>query len=168
KIVRTIGIARARFKIGMMNLGYNIAGWFTSSGWRLCRPERAHGWSPCGILQRSAWSPARHQNRPRSEAHLGTLHSFAQLRQNRQNQLLFEVPLSVFVMAGTAGAADLPVAPPPPSAFNWSGCYLGGFVGGARSDGDMTFTDLGNAQFRSYSGGMVAGRLEDQHSWNIG
>jgi transposase, IS5 family len=24
KIVRTIGIARARFKIGMMNLGYNI------------------------------------------------------------------------------------------------------------------------------------------------
>jgi len=23
KIVRTIGIARARFKIGMMNLGYN-------------------------------------------------------------------------------------------------------------------------------------------------
>jgi hypothetical protein len=24
KIVRTIGIARARFKVGMMNLGYNI------------------------------------------------------------------------------------------------------------------------------------------------
>jgi len=24
KIVRTIGIARARFKIGMMNLGYNM------------------------------------------------------------------------------------------------------------------------------------------------
>jgi hypothetical protein len=32
----------------------------------------------------------------------------------------------------------------------------------------MTITDLGNAQFRSYSGGMVAGRLENQHSWNIG
>src|SRR5262249_61251094 len=32
----------------------------------------AHGWSPCGILQRSAWSPARHQNGPRSGAHLGT------------------------------------------------------------------------------------------------
>ncbi len=39
---------------------------------RLCRPECAHGWSPCDILQRSAWSPARHQNRPRSGAHLGT------------------------------------------------------------------------------------------------
>src|SRR5262249_33059043 len=48
------------------------AGWFSSSGWRLCRPECAHGWSPCGILQRSAWSPARHQNGPRSGAHLGT------------------------------------------------------------------------------------------------
>jgi hypothetical protein len=49
-----------------------FAGWFSSSGWRLCRPECAHGWSPCGILQRSAWLPARHQNGPRSGAHLGT------------------------------------------------------------------------------------------------
>ena len=81
---------------------------------------------------------------------------------------LGSIVLSAFVMAGTAGAADLRVATPPPPAFNWSGCYVGGFVGGARSDGDMTFTDLGNAQFRSYSGGIVAGRLENQHSWNIG
>ena len=55
-----------------------------------------------------------------------------------------------------------------PPAFNWSGCYVSGFVGGAWSDGDMTFTDLGNEQFRSYSGGIVAGRLENQLSWNIG
>ena len=81
---------------------------------------------------------------------------------------LGSIVLSVFVMAGRAGAADLRVATPPPPAFNWSGCYVGGFVGGARSDGDMTFTDLGNAQFRSYSGGIIAGRLENQHSWNIG
>jgi IS5 family transposase len=33
KIVRTIGIARARLKIGMMNLGYNIR--------RLVQIERA-------------------------------------------------------------------------------------------------------------------------------
>jgi outer membrane immunogenic protein len=32
----------------------------------------------------------------------------------------------------------------------------------------MTFTDQGNAQFRSYSGGIVAGRVENPHSWNIG
>jgi IS5 family transposase len=28
------GRARARFKIDMMNLGYNCAGWFSLSGWR--------------------------------------------------------------------------------------------------------------------------------------
>ena len=72
-------------------------------------------------------------------------------------------------MVGTAGAADLPVkAPPPAPVFNWTGCYVGGYVGGARSDGDMTFTDLGNAQFRSYSGGIIAGRAEDRHSWSAG
>ena len=82
---------------------------------------------------------------------------------------LGSIVLGAFVIAGTAGAADLlGVATPPPPAFNWSGCYVGGFVGGAWSDGDMTFTDLGNAQFRSYSGGVLAGRLEDPHSWNIG
>src|SRR5262249_58132540 len=81
---------------------------------------------------------------------------------------LGSIVLSVFVIAGRAGAADLPIATPPPPAFNLSGCYVGGFVGGARSDGDMTLTDLGNAQFRSYSGGIVAGRLGNQHSWNIG
>ena len=58
KIVRTIGIVRARFKIGMMNLGYNITGWFNSSGWQLHPLECAHGWSPCGIvLQASKRSP---------------------------------------------------------------------------------------------------------------
>ena len=72
-------------------------------------------------------------------------------------------------MVGTARAADLPVkAPPPAPVFNWTGCYVGGYVGGARSDGDMTFTDLGNAQFRSYSGGIIAGRVEDRHSWSAG
>jgi len=40
-----------------------------------------------------------------------------------------------FAFAGTASAADLrvpPVAPPP--AFNWSGCYVGGYLGGAWLD----------------------------------
>jgi hypothetical protein len=43
KIVRTIGIARARFKIGMMNLGYNSAVWFRSSGRRRSLLEREAG-----------------------------------------------------------------------------------------------------------------------------
>src|SRR5262249_61748685 len=77
---------------------------------------------------------------------------------------LGSIVLSVFVMAGTAGAADLHVATTPPPAFNWSGCYVGGHGGGARSDGDITFTDLGNAQVRAYLGGVGAGRVENQHS----
>ncbi|MFL5104216.1 MAG: hypothetical protein ACJ8E5_26765 [Xanthobacteraceae bacterium] len=54
---------------------------------------------------------------------------------------------------------------PPP--FTWSGCYIGGFVGGAWSDRDAIFTDLGNAQFRAFSGGLTAGRVEDVHSWGV-
>jgi IS5 family transposase len=62
KIVRTIGIARARFKIGMMNLGYS------SSGWRL----RARLSALTGGVRVSCKRPARRQSGPRSGAHLGT------------------------------------------------------------------------------------------------
>jgi hypothetical protein len=34
--------------------------------------ECAHGWTPCGIVQRTARTPARRQNGPRSGTHLGT------------------------------------------------------------------------------------------------
>ena len=84
--------------------------------------------------------------------------------------------ISSLALAGTAGAADLsrrapaPYVPPapPPAAFNWSGCYIGGYVGGAWSENDPTFTDLGNNNFRSFSGGLVTGRAEGSHSWNVG
>jgi hypothetical protein len=40
------------------------------------------------------------------------------------------VALFAFVLAAPASAADLarrpPVAPPPPVAFSWTGCYVGG------------------------------------------
>jgi hypothetical protein len=63
KIVRTIGIARARFKIGMMNLGYNIRRLVQLERRRLRPLERAHGWRPCVVqkasygnfLPRAAW-----------------------------------------------------------------------------------------------------------------
>jgi hypothetical protein len=52
KIVRTIGIVRARFKIGMMNLGYNIRRLVQLERWRLRPLDCAHGCSPCGIVQK--------------------------------------------------------------------------------------------------------------------
>jgi outer membrane immunogenic protein len=82
---------------------------------------------------------------------------------------LCSASLLAFAVAGSASAANLaPLKAPPIVGFNWTSCYGGGFLGGARSDGDMTVTDLGNSQFRSYSGGLVAGRVENQHSWNLG
>src|SRR6478736_852579 len=64
KIVRTIGIVRARFKIGMMNLGYNIRRLASSSGWRLRPLECAHGWSPCGVVQRGRAVARQASKRP--------------------------------------------------------------------------------------------------------
>ena len=78
---------------------------------------------------------------------------------------------AVLGIAGTASAADLRVRPPivaPVPLFNWTGCYIGGYVGGAWNERDVTFTDLGNSTFRAFSGGAVPGRLEGSHSWNAG
>ena len=75
-------------------------------------------------------------------------------------------------IVGTASAADLgvrrPSAAPPVALFSWSGCYIGGYVGGAWNERDATFTDLGNSTFQAFSGGIVPGRREGTHSWNAG
>jgi len=81
--------------------------------------------------------------------------------------------VALVAVAAPADAADLgrmPVKAPVavPAAFSWTGCYVGGFVGGAFSERDPVFTDLGNANFRAFSGGITAGRVENVHSWNVG
>jgi outer membrane immunogenic protein len=84
---------------------------------------------------------------------------------------LSTVVLWTLAVAGSASAADLRLpmrAPPLAPAFSWTGCYLGGYVGGAWSDRDATFSDLGNSAFRAYSGGITAGRVEGSHSYNVG
>jgi outer membrane immunogenic protein len=85
---------------------------------------------------------------------------------------LSSIALLALGPVGLASAADLrmPVKAPPPvvaPAFSWSGCYIGGFVGAAGTDRDPTFTDQGNATFRAYSGGFVAGRQENPHAWGV-
>jgi hypothetical protein len=53
KIVRTIGIARARFKIGMMNLGYNIRRLVQLGRVAALRPlDCVHEWSLCRACRR--------------------------------------------------------------------------------------------------------------------
>jgi outer membrane immunogenic protein len=76
-----------------------------------------------------------------------------------------------FAFAGTASAADLlspAEARQDPPVHNWAGCYIGGYVGGARNERDITFIDLGNSTSGAFSGGIVGGRREGSHSWNVG
>jgi outer membrane immunogenic protein len=48
------------------------------------------------------------------------------------------------VMAGSAFAADMPLkAPPPVLAYDWSGFYIGGVVGGGWSHNDSSEPGLG-------------------------
>ena len=79
------------------------------------------------------------------------------------------VALLTVALTGIASAADQRV-PVRPRAYvpvsSWTGCYLGGYVGGAWKESDPSFTDLGNVLFGAYSGGITAPRREGQHSWN--
>src|SRR5262249_14544320 len=82
--------------------------------------------------------------------------------------------VAALALATPAGAADLgrpitkapPVAVPPP--FTWSGCYLGGFVGGAWQD-DAAIADLGNGLFGAYAGGITTPvGLAAPHTFGLG
>jgi outer membrane immunogenic protein len=95
--------------------------------------------------------------------------------------LLGWAPLVTLVVIGSAAAADLRMplkAPPITPAFSWTGCYVGGYAGGAWNGRDgAIFTDQGQnglgaagsiavPPFLSYAGGAVAARIVPVHSWN--
>jgi outer membrane immunogenic protein len=77
--------------------------------------------------------------------------------------------------AGPALAADMPrkapayTPPPPPPVVSWTGCYIGGFAGGAWESSNVAdFTDLGNAANASFSGGASAAGIVPSHSYSVG
>jgi outer membrane immunogenic protein len=94
--------------------------------------------------------------------------------------LLGCVPFAALAAIGSVNAADLPVKARPPvvAPFSWTGCYIGGYIGGAWSGNDGgLFTDQGQnglgaagstatPPFLSYSGGATASRLVPPHSWS--
>jgi outer membrane immunogenic protein len=57
------------------------------------------------------------------------------------------------IMAGSAFAADMPLkaAPAPYLAYDWSGFYIGGFVGGGWSHNDASDLDFGFGFFPATS-----------------
>jgi outer membrane immunogenic protein len=51
----------------------------------------------------------------------------------------------LLTVTGLARAADMPLKAPPPPAWSWSGCYIGGTVGGYRSS--STYNGVPNGDF---------------------
>src|SRR5436309_1778811 len=71
--------------------------------------------------------------------------------------LLAGTALGGLALAGPALAADLPVKAPPimvAPAFSWTGCYIGGHVGGAR--GQKEWSGFTNEFGNLFGGGLVS------------
>src|SRR5262245_21670855 len=89
-----------------------------------------------------------------------------------RRSLVIIAAVSTVVLTQLASAADLPrkapaYTPPPPPPFSWTGCYLGGYAGGAgQGSNGAEFTDLGNTTRNSFSGGVVASNIVSSHSWS--
>jgi outer membrane immunogenic protein len=80
----------------------------------------------------------------------------------RHTTSFFTIAASIAAIAlgcGAASAADLAPrytkAPPVVAAFNWTGFYIGGFVGGAFADGNATSTEPRTAAGVFYNGPLT-------------
>jgi len=85
---------------------------------------------------------------------------------------------AIAIMASQASAADLPrkaapaPLPPPPPPYVWTGCYVGGNVGGAWAHVDVTAVASGFSGSRSNSGfaggGQIGCDYQFYNSWVVG
>lgn len=73
-------------------------------------------------------------------------------------KLLMAAAVASISFAGIASAADMAMKapPPPPPIFNWTGFYIGGFVGGAVADRDASASEPVNTPFGFYNGAGTA------------
>jgi len=79
------------------------------------------------------------------------------------------IVVGAFAVVTAAKASDLSVAPRSTmasSAFNWSGVYLGGNLGGARGETDITQSDaLGDIEHGTFSSSGVTGGGQAGYNW---
>src|SRR5881275_812116 len=75
-----------------MTLVDQCAGWFSSSGWRLRPLECAHGWTPCGVVQKDR--AVVRQASPIGDSSWHERSNCSLKSRNRRKRILFEVPTS--------------------------------------------------------------------------
>src|SRR5438874_3437368 len=73
-----------------MTLVDQCAGWFSSSGWRLRPLECAHGWTPCGVVQKDR--AVVRQASPIGDSSWHERSNCSLKSRNRRKRILFEVP----------------------------------------------------------------------------
>jgi opacity protein-like surface antigen len=74
---------------------------------------------------------------------------------------LLVVGLAFGALSAPAVAADLPVkaAPPPVVVSTWTGCYIGGSVGGAWAKSDWTYRNVNPYSSFGPAGPIVPGAM---------
>ena len=83
---------------------------------------------------------------------------------------------TIGLVVSHASAADLPrkapaYMPPPPPAFTWTGCYIGGNVGGAWANVEVSDVPTGVTASRSNSGFAGGGQIGCDYqmgAWVVG
>jgi len=92
-----------------------------------------------------------------------------------QKRLLTLFAAAVVGLAATqASAADLPrrapapayIPPPPPPPYLWTGCYIGGNVGGAQGRVELTDTFNGASVSRENTGFAGGGQIGCDYQWD--